>query len=131
VAGNRSFTDYVKSRFYNELYSALEGYVEENLDALDLDLRNVKKIGEVSLADMEIKFVSVNDLPDMKIEFDVIVEAEIEVTEGDYHYDDFDQCYQWFSLRCTGDLACSLDDFKITGISIRCRRCGNSRSNQP
>ena len=131
MAGNRSFTDYVKSRFYNELYSALEGYVEENLDALDLDLRNVKKIGEVSLADMEIKFVSVNDLPDMKIEFDVIVEAEIEVTEGDYHYDDFDQCYQWFSLRCTGDLACSLDDFKITGISIRCRRCGNSRSNQP
>jgi transcriptional regulator with XRE-family HTH domain len=118
VAGNRSFTDYVKSRFYNELYSALEGYVEENLDALDLDLRNVKKIGEVSLTDMEIKFVSVNDLPDMKIEFDVIVEAEIEVTEGDYHYDDFDQCYQWFSLRCTGDLACSLDVFKITGISI-------------
>ncbi len=118
MAGNRSFTDYVKSRFYNELYSALEGYVEENLDALDLDLRNVKKIGEVSLTDMEIKFVSVNDLPDMKIEFDVIVEAEIEVTEGDYHYDDFDQCYQWFTLRCTGDLACSLDDFKITGISI-------------
>ncbi|WP_296972578.1 helix-turn-helix transcriptional regulator [Tepidanaerobacter sp. EBM-38] len=122
MVGNRSFTDYVRSRFYNELYSAIEVYVEENVDSLDLDLRNVRNVGEVFLTDMEIKFVSVNDLPDMKIEFDVVVEAEIEVTEGDYHYDDFDQCYQWFLLCCVGDLECSLDDFKITGISIYSQR---------
>lgn len=112
------FTDYASSRFYNKFYSAIEGFIEENLDNLDLRLRKVRNIGEVSLSDMEIKFVSINDLPDMKIEFDVVVETEIEVSEGDYHYDDFDQCYQWFSLRCTGDLACSLDDFEIAGISI-------------
>jgi hypothetical protein len=99
-------------------YSAIESFIEENLDNLDLRLRKVRNIGEISLSDMEIKFVSINDLPDMKIEFDVVVETEIEVSEGDYHYDDFDQCYQWFSLRCTGDLACSLDDFEIAGISI-------------
>jgi hypothetical protein len=117
MAGNRSFTDYVRSRFYNELYSAIEVYVEENVDSLDLSLRNVRNVGEVTLTDMEIKFISINDLPGMKIEFDVVVEGEIEVSEGDYHYDDFDQCYQWFSLRCTGDLAHNLDDFKIVGIS--------------
>lgn len=122
MAGNRSFTDYVRSRFYNELYSAIEVYVEENVDSLDLNLRNVRNVGDVSLTDMEIKFISVNDLPDMKIEFDVVVEAEIEVTEGDYHYDDFDQCYQWFLLCCVGDLECSLDDFEITGISIYSQR---------
>ncbi|WP_281743987.1 hypothetical protein [Tepidanaerobacter syntrophicus] len=58
----------------------------------------------------------------MKIEFYVVAEAEIEVTEGDYHYDDFDQCYQWFLLCCVGDLECSLDDFEITGISIYSQR---------
>lgn len=90
MAGNRSFTDYVRSRFYNELYSAIEVYVEENVDSLDLSLRNVRNVGEVTLTDMEIKFISINDLPGMKIEFDVVVEGEIEVSEGDYHYDDFD-----------------------------------------
>lgn len=118
MAANRSFTDYVSSRFYNKFYSAIEGFIEENLYNLDLRLRKVRNIGVVSLSDMEIKFVSINDLPDMKIEFDVVVETEIEVSEGDYHYDDFDQCYQWFSLRCTGDLACSLDDFEIADIII-------------
>lgn len=118
MAGNRSFTDYVSSRFYNEFYSAIEEYIGENPDNLDLKLRKVRNIGNVSLADLEVKWVSVNDLPDMKIEFDVIAEAEIEVTEGNHHYDDYDQCNQWFLLRCTGDLACSLDDFEIASISI-------------
>jgi hypothetical protein len=117
VAGNRSFTHYVTNRFYNEFYSAIESYIEENLDNLDLKLRNVRNIGKVSLADMEVKFVSINDLPDMKIEFDVIVDGEIEVNEGDYHYDDFDICNQWFILRCVGDLDCGLDDFKIASIN--------------
>lgn len=58
----------------------------------------------------------VSDLPDLKIEFDVVVDAEIEITEGDYHYDEYDIDNQWFSVRCTGDLACNLDDFKIISI---------------
>lgn len=104
MAGDRSFTDYVRSRFYNELYSAIEVYVEENVDSLDLNLRNVRNMGEVSLADMNVKSVWVNDLPGMKLEFDVVVEGEIEITEGDYHYDDYDINYPWFTLSCTGDL---------------------------
>lgn len=117
MAGNRSFTHYVTNRFYNEFYSAIESYIEENQDDLDLKLRNVRDIGGVALTDMEVKFVSVNDLPDMKIEFDVIVDSEIEINEGDYHYDDFDICNQWFILRCVGNLDCGLDDFKITSIN--------------
>ena len=40
------------------------------------------------MSDMTIKFVSVSD-HGLKIEFDV-VDAEIEITEGDYHYDEYD-----------------------------------------
>lgn len=118
MAGRRSFTDYVSSRYYNEFYSALEKYIEGNLDTLDLKLRNVRDTGQVSLSDIEVKSVSVNDFPEMKIEFDVIVNAELEVLEGDYHYDDFDECHQWFMLRCAGDLECNLDDFKIVSVEI-------------
>ncbi|MDD2497774.1 MAG: hypothetical protein PHY90_06550 [Desulfitobacteriaceae bacterium] len=116
MAGDRSFTDYVKSRFLDDLYPAAEEYVEQNWESLDLYLRNVHEVGGVAMSDMVIKFVTVYDLPDLKIEFDVVVDAEIEVTEGDYHYDNYDICNQWLSIRCTGDLACNLDDFKIRSI---------------
>lgn len=118
MAGNRSFTDYVVNRFYNELYVTIESYVEKNRENLDLHLRRVHNMGVVSLSDIEVKSVSVNDLPGIEIEFDVILDAEIEVAEGDYHYDDSDLCHQLFLLRCSGNLDCSLNDFEITGINI-------------
>ena len=127
MAGNRSFTDYVTSRFYDEFYSAIEEYIEQNLDVLDLNLRKVRNIGEVSLADLVIKIVSVSDLPDMKIEFDVIVDAEIQVSEGHRHYDDYDLCNQWFILRCTGELACNLDNFKISNINTYSQKNNNPK----
>lgn len=63
---------------------------------------------------MEVKSAWVNDLPGMKLEFDVVVEGEIEITEGNYRYDDYDVEYLWFILNCTGDLANNLDNFQIT-----------------
>lgn len=117
MAANRSFTDYVASRFYNDFYSVIEKYIEESIGSLDLNLRSIKNMGQVNLSEIEVKLVSVNDLPDMKIEFDVIVDAEIEVAEGDYHYDNFEQCNHWFLLHCSGDLACNLDDFTISSVT--------------
>lgn len=118
MGSNRSFTDYVANRFYNELFAAIQNYVIENNDNLDLRLYRVKNIGGIELSDIEVKFVSVSDLPDMKIEFDVAVEAELEVRESDYHYDESEICRQWFIFKCFGDLACNLDDLKISSVNI-------------
>ncbi len=112
------FTAYVKDKLYNDLYPALEDFIKRNWQSLDLRINNVHNIGGVALSDMEIKFVSVGGLPGLKIEFDVILDAEIEVTEGDYHYDDYDICNQWFAVHCAGDLACNLNDFQIIDINI-------------
>lgn len=81
-------------------------------------LYRVRNIGGIELSDIEIKFLSVNDLQDMKIEFDVIVEAELEVRESYYHYDESETSRQWFMLKCYSDLECSLDDFKISSVSL-------------
>ena len=67
----RSFTEYVGSRFYNELCDAVTDVVEEKQEALDLDLRNIRTIDTIEVTDVEVKHVWVNDLPDMEIEFDV------------------------------------------------------------
>lgn len=117
MAGNRSFTDYVADRFYNELFAAIQSYTAENYEDLDLRLYRVRNIGGIELSDIEVKFVSINDLPDMKIEFDVSVEAELEARESDYHYDESETCKQWFMLKCSGDLDCNLDDFKISSVT--------------
>lgn len=115
---NRSFTEYVAKQFYNELYEAINNYLQENKDDIDLRLYRVKNIDTINLADITVKFVDISDLPVMAIEFDVAVEAEIEVHERDYHYDETEECRQWFMLHCTGDLDCKLKDFAISSIDI-------------
>lgn len=117
MASNRSFKDYVADRFENELFTAIQSYISDNQDDLDLRLNKVRNIGGVELSETEVKFVSVNDLPDMKIEFDVAVEAELEVRESDYHYDESETCRQWFVLKCSGDLDRNLDDFAISNVN--------------
>lgn len=53
----------------------------------------------------------------MKIEFDIVVETELEVHDSDYHYDESENCRQWFMLTCSGDLSCNLDDFTISSVT--------------
>ena len=53
----------------------------------------------------------------MRVAFEVGLELEIEVKEGDYHYDNSDTCYTWVRVCCEGDLACGLDDWEIASIA--------------
>lgn len=89
---NRSFKNYVAERFGNELHAAIQGYTSENYSDLELRLFNVRNICSIELLDIEVKYVYVSDLPFMSIEFDVVVEAELEVRESDYHYDESENC---------------------------------------
>lgn len=126
MARQRSFTSYVADRFYNELFAAISDFAEDNTDDLNLRLYQVNRIGGIELSDITIKYVSVNDLPGSEIEFEVAVEAEFNVREADYHYGNDEFTGQWFMVKCKGDLACGLDDFQITGLSIY-----NGKNRQP
>lgn len=119
MARQRSFMSYVSDRFYNELFAAIKDHIEGNADDLNLRLNKVNRIdGVPELSDITVKFVCVNDLPDSKIVFDVVVEVEIEAREADYHYDIDEICSQWFMVKCKGDLASGLDDFLIDSVMI-------------
>lgn len=115
MAQNRSFKDYVANRFYSELYSAVSDFLEQSHSDLNVSSRQVRTIDTVELSDIEVKCVFVDNRPGMKIAFDVLVEAEFEISEIDRHTDRHDQKNQWFKISCTGDLACNLDDFAISG----------------
>lgn len=100
-------------RFYNELFAAIKIFIRNNPRKLDLYLYKVKSMSRAWLKDIYVRAVSVNDCPDMKISFTVIVEADMGAREYDYHYDEIEECGQWFSVECSGDLACDLNDFTV------------------
>lgn len=117
MSTGRSFTEYVSSRFYNELFAAVSNYVEENYASLDLRSYAVKYIDSAVLSDITIKRVYVDDREDMRIAFEVALDSEIEVYEVDRHHDNSDSCSRWFLVRCEADLSQQLNDFCIIGVS--------------
>lgn len=122
MAGSRSFKEYVSQRFDNEIVNSVASYVEEvgreDFDSLDLRLYRIHQIGEFEVAETKVLHVDAYDLPGSQIGFDIRVEAQIEVHEGDYHYDEVEWPQQWFVLRCTGDLEKDLNDFTVNGVEI-------------
>jgi len=116
----RTFKHYVADRLQNGLYRYIKQYAE-SVPASELDLHSysVPDFDEAEFVDItEIKFVSVSDLPEMAIAFDVVLEAEFSVKEVTRHHDKEDSCFQWFKLKCRGDLAKDLTDFEVMGIEI-------------
>lgn len=85
MAAIRSFRDYVADRFGNEFETAVGTFVETNPAELDLRLRNVRNIESIEVIDSRVKYVDVYDLPEMKIAFNVILEADLYVRDSDNH----------------------------------------------
>lgn len=123
MAGSRSFKEYVSNRFNNEIYNSVASFIEEtgqdDFECLGLRLYKIRCVGEFELADdPKVLHVDAYDLPGTQVGFDIRVEAQILVREGDYHYDEEEYPQQWFVLRCTGDLENNLDDFRINSIEV-------------
>lgn len=118
MATGRSFAEFVKDKCYNGLYQAAEDYVNTNWESMDLYTRNVHRIGSAEMIDATIERVYVRDLPGMRVAFEVGMQLEIDVKEGDYHYDESDQCYPWIRFYCEGDLSCGLDDWEIIRVEL-------------
>ncbi len=116
MSADRSFAKFVKDKCCDGLYTAAEKYAEENAGALELRTPHLHSAGEVEMTDAEIQRVYVSDLPGSMVAFDVFLELEIEVHEGDYHFNECDQCRPWICVSCEGDLSLGLDDWEITGI---------------
>ncbi len=114
----RSFSDYITDRFYNDIVTAIQNCIDDNGDSLNLWVNNIHRIGEVEATDFHIKKMWIDDLPDMEVGIEMAVEADLEVKEADYHYDNYEECSKWFLLKCSGNLNCGLDDFCILSAEI-------------
>lgn len=100
MATGRSFAEFVKDKCYNGLYQTAEEYVNENWESMNLYTRNVHRVGYAEMIDATIERVYVRDLPGMRVAFEIGMQLEIDVKEGDYYYDESDQCYPWIRVYC-------------------------------
>lgn len=90
MATGRSFAEFVKDKCYNGLYQTTEDYVNENWESMDLYTRSAHRVGHAEIIDATIERVYAQDLPEMRVAFEVGMQLEIDVKEGDYHYDESD-----------------------------------------
>lgn len=119
-----SVKEYIKGRFDNEVFTAVQQYLEANGESLGFYSRWVSQIDEIELDDTDIKSVRVFDGEKVTIKFSIIVAATI-ILKGHYRSDlQEDNTEKWFLLSCIGDLAKNLNDFCVTGIEEY-----NSKSN--
>lgn len=114
----RSFSEYISDRFYNNIIQSIQNCIDDNGDSLNLWVKNIHKVGEVVATDFHIKKMWIDDLPDMEVGIEMAVEADLEVKEADYHYDNYEEAAKWFMLHRTGNLDCNLDDFIILSTDI-------------
>lgn len=116
MPAGRSFAEYVKTKCYDGLYEAAAKYASENEETLDLRTRRISRIGSVEFVDATIQRVYVRELPGMRVAFEVGIELELCVRDGNYRSDLEDECHPWIRVFCEGDISIGLDDWQITRI---------------
>lgn len=116
MAKSRSFKEYIANRFYNDLFKAVSSYLAANRENLKASSNSVRSVDGIELSDIEVKHAYIENQPGMRINFDILVEAEFEISETDRHTDRHDQKFDWFKISCSGDLSLNLDDFTIFNV---------------
>lgn len=110
---SHSFTEYVKNRFDNEFWKISEKYIEDNISKININENKIHKLGEYEISDVRIEHIWVEDMPNMDIKFKVALSIYVEIQDGDYHYDNYDDKIIWILAECQGNLEKNLDDFEI------------------
>ena len=113
---DRSFKEYINERFYNEFFNIIKPYVIEHRGKLEFYSRVVSEVDFAELSDINVKTVGIDDRDGMRIAFDVIIEAEVDIREYARYDSKEDTCYPWFMLSCEADLSKDLNDMSVLKI---------------
>lgn len=114
-----SFRDVVKDLYYNQIYAAVDTYVEDYPDTLECYSYIVGTAESAKLQDMEIMSVNIVEAPNNGILFDVIVSGNIQIWGKVSHSSqDDDDAEQWFRVSCEANIDNGLSEFAITDVNI-------------
>lgn len=113
----RSFREFLKNTHYNLICDAIIEYVSENKHNLNISLHSISNIDKIITDDFDIKFVTSTNGSGLEIDFDVVVEAELEVYDYSKKHERIENTSQWFTCHCKGSLENKLTDIQIQSIA--------------
>lgn len=114
---SQAFLEYVIENFHDLLSDSVEEYISENIDDIPWGGRDLEP-DTAELFEIEGKRIIVANTPGTVISFDVVVEAEVNLSEVTHHHNDSDDCTQWFRITCSGDLEKGLEDFETGSVCV-------------
>ena len=112
----RSFREFLKNKHYNLICDAITEYISEHKHSLNISLHNISNIDKVLSDDFDIKFVTSTNSFGLEIDFDVVVEAELEVYDYSKKHERIENTSQWFTCHCKGSLEDKLTNIKIQNV---------------
>lgn len=115
----KSFKEYVKDNFYNELFFAVDKYIQEFPDKMVMNSKALDEVDQAELHDIVIKLVSIDDIPEDNISFFVAVEADIVIYQvKSYHNVGEDLVRQKFKIECSLKLGHDTCDLLVHEVSF-------------
>jgi DNA-binding Xre family transcriptional regulator len=116
MASARSFTSIVWDNFSGKIEDAVSGYIEENLSRLGFASRYAREPDGAELAELNLHRVIAYDAPGTRLNFDVIVIAEISLYHTSHSEAMESGARKWFRVSCAADLNGGFKDFAIKSI---------------
>jgi len=122
-----SFEDLIKSEYYNEIYSALEAFVEDNPGRLEVDCYSVQSPEEAEMVDFTIIKTTIKEVGEYDLQFDVLVSTEITVAETIKRNRTTDEIEQWFMVSANGTLDEGIKNFRVEDVTVYNKSRGISK----
>ena len=113
---DRTFSSFICSRYESDITSAIGDFSYENSNSFSL-----KEIEDVSCVDCDgftYKKIWIRDLPELKLEFDMAVAAELEFQGHTFLRESEEYKTEWFLVSGEVDFANLNDGFSVTEIQI-------------
>ncbi|SFW18541.1 ImmA/IrrE family metallo-endopeptidase [Selenomonas ruminantium] len=114
----QSVKRYFKEMHEEEIYEAINDHIQEHPEELKEKFWKLHRMGELHIDLVKIKTVYTDQCPHNMLSFEIVTEASIECKEGDYHYDNWQENTEWFSVVGLGSMDVFLRDFQITMVTI-------------
>ncbi len=110
------FSIYLVDKYYDKIFYEVRNQID------GLDFRGASRIvpdpEEVTLDDITAKFVHIKTVQGNYIAFELVVSADIVLREISFRNNESDECEQWLTLHCTGELDENFTKFKINEIEL-------------
>ena len=112
-----SFAAYIEDVYYDDFHSRLKSYIYQNKGRMNLSSYSVPDPSYVKLDDFHVMGVTFHESENDRIDFQVTVQADIEISGRSRRDYDSDMVDRWFSISCSATLRNGLHNFRINGIS--------------